>query len=253
MMQTPCCGRISPPLSAQPLSSRQALGNSAHFHRRPLQRQGRRGSLQVQNAINREKKEKIVGRLKEGLDSSIAVFGVRYNKLTVKQFDGFRNSMPEGAQVIAAKNTLMGVAIEQTAKPEKWAGLKDGFLMENAWVFANENNIKEVVKAYKEFEEELREKYLKEERKKMFPTNVSIGVLDGTTLDREGVLGLEKMMTKQQAIGMIAGMLIGIPTKLAMVTKMVPTKLALAVNALTEGDDKTKTVGEVFPKAKTES
>lgn len=42
-----------------------------------------------------------------------------------------------------------------------------GAQMENAWVFANENNIKEVVKAYKEFEEELREKYPKEERKKV--------------------------------------------------------------------------------------
>ena len=41
-----------------------------------------------------------------------------------------------------------------------------------------------------------------------------------------------------------------VPTKLAISIKLVPTKLAVAVNQLAEGDeDKELKVGDVFPKA----
>ena len=41
-----------------------------------------------------------------------------------------------------------------------------------------------------------------------------------------------------------------VPTKVAVAIKQVPTKVAYGIKALADGDDdKTKLVGDVFPKA----
>ena len=58
------------------------------------------------------------------------------------------------------------------------------------------------------------------------------------------------MPTKQELMQKIAVLIKRVPTKLAVSINAVPRKVALGVKALADGDDdKTKLVGDVFPKA----
>lgn len=187
-----------------------------------------------------------MAKLVEGLDSSVAVFGVKFNKVSVKEFEGFRRSLPDQSKIVICKNSLMGIAIDKT---KGWEALKETFLMENAWVFAHEDGLADTVKAYSKFEEDLKEKLPKKERKEAKPTSIR-GVMDGKLMERQETLGLEKMPTKLELITTIARLIKQVPTKVAVSINQIPTKLAYGVKALADGDDnKDLIVGDIFPKA----
>ncbi|KAK9814411.1 hypothetical protein WJX72_005529 [[Myrmecia] bisecta] len=237
--------------SATALSFRSNLGCTAQFRvqQRTCLRQ-RELTLQVEDAITRAKKEETVANLVQGLQSSAVVFGMRHERVKVKQLQEFRRKLPEGAKLVVAKNTLMGVAADQV---EGWQELKSGFKKENAWVFIGEDCIAESVKAFMDFEAGLLAAIPKEQRASAKPTDISIGVMDNKPLDMAGIKKLEKLPTKAQLITTIAILIKKVPTKVAVAIKQVPTKVAFGVKALADGDeDKARIVGELFPKPATE-
>jgi large subunit ribosomal protein L10 len=252
MMTAPpagCSGRLSGPApAAQQLGFSSSLGGCHHFHRRPAlqQRRAPQHSLQVRSALSRARKEETIDKLVSSLETSACVFGVRYKHVSVKEFQDFRRSLPEQSKVIVCKNTLMAIAAD---KVEGFSPLKTALQEENAWVFADEENLSASVKAYIEFEKKLKEKLPKEQRAAAKPTDISGAVLDGKALDYAGVIRLEKMPTKLELIATIARLIKQVPTKVAVGIKQVPTKLAYGVKALADGDDKDALVGDVFPKA----
>ena len=70
-------------------------------------------SLQVECAISRATKEKRVAELTEALETSDVAFAVRYNKVSVKNFESFRRALPADAKLYVAKNTLMKQAVSR--------------------------------------------------------------------------------------------------------------------------------------------
>ncbi|EIE19579.1 hypothetical protein COCSUDRAFT_58328 [Coccomyxa subellipsoidea C-169] len=239
--------RASTSCPTQSLSFRSSVSNVVAF--RPQQQASQRGCRQslVECAISRATKEKRVAELEEALRNSTVAFGVRYNKVNVKNLEAFRRSLPAEAKMYVAKNTLLSLAADRV---EGWSELKKGIKLENAWVFAPEEAISSSVKAFLDFEKKLLEPIPKAERSKFQLTDVTGGAMSGSFLDGEQVRKLEKMPTKKELITAIAVMVKKVPTKVAVAIKQVPTKLAYGIKALADGDDnKDLIVGDVFPKA----
>ncbi len=71
--------------------------------------------MQVECAINRATKEKRVAELTAALEKSDVAFAVRYNKVSVKNFESFRRALPADAKLYVAKNTLMKQAVSRVS------------------------------------------------------------------------------------------------------------------------------------------
>jgi hypothetical protein len=84
------------------------------------------------------------------------------------------------------------------------------------------------------------------------PTNISCVVLDGEVVDPANWETLESLPTKQELIQRLAVALNTPATRLARSIKMVPTKLAIAVKALSELDEDTALTVEEAVKRKAE-
>ena len=188
--------------------------------------------------------DKLVGALNE----STVVFGVRFKGVSVKDVEGLRRALPASAKMVVCKNTLLRIAA--TRADGDWDPVQPATSLDNAWIFANEDAIAGAVKAYLDFQKKLQESLPKEERAATKLTDVSGGVLEGRFLTAADVASLEKMPTKAELMQKIAVLIKRVPTKLALAINAVPRKVAFGVKALADGDDdKTKLVGDVFPKA----
>jgi len=214
--------------------------------------QPRQRTLTVQNALNRKGKEAAVEKLTAAFEESTAVFGIRFQNISVKKLQQLRRSLPqEGAHMYVVKNNLLKIAAD---KVDGWSELKQSAKGDNAWIFAREENVSACVKAFMEFEKDLKADIPKDKRAAAKPTDITGGVLDGYFLDYANVLKLEKMPSKQELIRDVAIMIKKVPTKVALSIKAVPTKLARAINLLAQGDENGDLlVGEVFPKARAAS
>lgn len=203
-------------------------------------------TLTVHNALTKKVKVETVEKLEKAFRESAIVYGLRFKDLNVKTMTDFRRSLPEGTKTYVCKNTLLKVAAD---KVQGWEAIKESAKGENAWVFVNEEVIADSVKAYNKFNEKLLERYPKEKRKDMKPTQITGCVMDNRVLDMVAFKKLEKMPTKTELIATIARLLNQIPTKVAVGIKQVPTKLAYGVKALADGDDnKEAVVSAIFPK-----
>lgn len=60
-------------------------------------------TLQIQNALSRQRKEETVEQLEGLLKSSAVVVGLRYQGLTVKQLQEFRRSLPQESKMLVCK------------------------------------------------------------------------------------------------------------------------------------------------------
>lgn len=243
------CGAPSRCLTASTSSSmtgKAAVAQRATFLPAHRAVQQRRGSLQIQSALSRQRKEETVQVLENLLQDSAVVVGLRYQGLTVKQLQDFRRALPAQSKMLVCKNTLMRVACD---KVEGWSELKPATKGDNAWLFVNEEVIAESFKAYAAFEKKLLESVPKEERATARPIDVSGGVMDGKLMGYLEVKKLQSMPTKLELIATIARLINQVPTKVARGINQVPTKLAYGVKALADGDDnKEQLVSDVFPK-----
>jgi len=211
-----------------------------------------RGSLQVTNAITRQKKEQIVSNLKEKLESSVVVFGMRFKNLDVPTVEKFRRGMPEKSSVVVTKNSLMRIACNEVPG---WNSVGDnGCAGENAWVFVHEDDIAAAVKHFNSFSDELLKAAKANAPKGVeppVPTTVSCAVMDNKVLTPAEFKQCENLPTKLQLITTIARMLKQPAQKIAVGVRQVPSKLAYGIKALSELDeDKSKIVSDVAkPKA----
>ena len=214
----------------------------------PHSRPSARTPLTVTAALSRAGKEATVAKLVDAFDASAAAFGVRFKGVSVKDVEGLRRSLPPSARMIVCKNTLVKLAAEKAEG--EWEVLSPAAALDNAWIFADEEAISGSVKAYTAFAAKLQETLTKEERATVKRTTVSGGVLEGRFLTGADVESLKNMPTKAELMQKIAILIKRVPTKLALSIKAVPRKVAFGVKALADGDDdKTKVVGDVFPKA----
>ncbi|GAB5367568.1 hypothetical protein AAMO2058_001241600 [Amorphochlora amoebiformis] len=203
-----------------------------------------RASPWVSNALSRTRKEETVAILKENIEQSNLVFGMKFNGLSVKQMEGLRKKLPEDAKIRVAMNTLMKRAGEEV---DGFGPIEGACTGDNAWWFVGEN-VASGVKAYIAFEDECK-KAAKADPNSPVP-ELSGGVMDGTFLDADKIKALKSLPTRSEVIAQIAGCIQAVPTKLARSIKQVPQKMAVGVSKLADGDDnKDLIVGDVFPKA----
>lgn len=222
-------------------------GQTSRLQQKAFSSRVSRGSLQVQNAITRQKKEAIVKELQGKLEKSVIVFGLRYKNLDVQTMQKFRRGVPENSSVYICKNSLMKEAVKVTPGWDVIA--EKGCTGENAWVFVHEEDIPDTVKHWHAFSEEL-EKEAKAAAPKgqdpPAPTQLTCVVMDNKYLSPAEFKRCENLPTKKQLQATIARLLKQPATKIASGIKAVPRKLAYGIKAISELDeDKTKIVGDV--------
>jgi large subunit ribosomal protein L10 len=142
--------------------------------------------------------------------------------MQVKEMIKFRRALPEGANLLVTKNTLMTKASEGT----KWEPISECATGMNAWLFVDEN-IAPAIKSINTLK--------KEWSKGGVEVEFTGAVLDGKFVDAKGIVALEKLPTKKDLITMIACGIKQVPTKLARATKGVPSDLAYGVKAIADG------------------
>lgn len=206
-----------------------------------------RGSLQVQNAITRQKKEAIVKELQGKLENSVIVFGLRFKGLDVQTVQKFRRGIPEKSSVYVCKNSLMKEAIKLVPGWDTIA--EQGCTGDNAWVFVHEDEIPDVVKHWHKFTDDLQKEAKAAAPKGVepdAPTSLSCVVMDNKYLSPAEFKRCENLPTKKQLQATIARLLKQPATKIASGIKAVPRKLAYGIKAISELDeDKSKIVGDV--------
>ncbi|KAM3228918.1 hypothetical protein ACQJBY_060068 [Aegilops geniculata] len=194
--------------TARPLPAFQTLAAAPRCPR-PLRRST------VRAAISRGRKEDTVAVVREQLEGCYLLAGIRYEGLTVKQFQGIRDALPESCHLLVAKNTLVGKAIEGTP----WEALKPCMKGMNAWLFVHTEEVPVALKPYRAFQ--------KEER--VEETNDFIGaVFEGKYYAPAEFKSLETMPSRAEVYSKLLGALNGPATSL-VTTLQAPARDVVAV------------------------
>jgi large subunit ribosomal protein L10 len=167
-------------------------------------------------AITREKKEELVALYKELIENSEALVFTDYRGATVPEVQSLRNTLREkNATYMIIKNTLFGIALEQTQRPDL-DGLLEG---PNAVVFLGED-ISTVVKTL--------EDWIKSEDEIV---TIKGGLMASSVLDVEDVQALTDLPTREQALAMLLGTLNAPAEKLVRTLNAPADHLARVLNA----------------------
>jgi large subunit ribosomal protein L10 len=178
-----------------------------------------------------ENKKEIVADLKGTLSESTLALVIDYQGLTVAEIRDLRRRLrPSGTVCKVAKNTFMGIAIQED---EKWQPLSELLKGSSAFLLVKED-FSSAIKAYQEFQKTAKK------------TELRGGVMDGRLLKEADVKALGDLPSKEQLMGQIAGSINALATKLAVGINEVPSSLARAVQAVAdkENADSTETATE---------
>merc|ERR1712146_1965 len=137
-------------------------------------------STDIPHFDSRQKKEETVALIKDKMDSSNLVFGMKYNGFSVKQMEELRGKLPEDSSMRIAMNTLVKRAGEEAG----YGAIAPACKGDNAWWFVGEN-IASGVKAYLAFEEECK-KAQKADPAAPVP-ELTGGCMDGEFLDEAAI------------------------------------------------------------------
>ncbi|XP_077245358.1 ribosomal protein L10 family protein [Tasmannia lanceolata] len=147
----------------------------------------------IRAAISRTKKEETIETVKTQLENCYLIAGIKYKGLTVKQFQELRRSLPESVNLVVAKNTLVGKAIEGT----QWEALKPCMKGMNAWLFVHTEEIPGALKPYRSFQKE----------KKLEDNDFTGAVFEGKFYGPEEFKTLESMPTRAEIYAKLLGSL----------------------------------------------
>jgi large subunit ribosomal protein L10 len=178
-----------------------------------------------------ENKKEIVADLKGTLSESTLALVIDYQGLTVAEIRDLRRRLrPSGTVCKVAKNTFMGIAIQED---EKWQPLSELLKGSSAFLLVKED-FSSAIKAYQEFQKTSKK------------TELRGGVMDGRLLKEADVKALGDLPSKEQLMAQIAGSINALATKLAVGINEVPSSLARAVQAVAdkENGDSTETATE---------
>ena len=168
-------------------------------------------------AISRTKKEQTVETVKDHLQDCHLIAGIKYQGLTVKQFQDLRNSLPGTTTLLVAKNTLVFKAIEGT----EWEALKPCMKGMNAWMFVHSEEIPAALKPYRSFQKE----------KKLEENDFSGAVFEGRFYPPEEFQSLETMPTRAEIYARLLGAVQG-PASAVVATLQAPARdLVLVLKA----------------------
>ncbi|GFZ14830.1 ribosomal protein L10 family protein [Actinidia rufa] len=166
-----------------------SLKSSTTTHFRPIHRR----PPPIVPAISRTKKEQTVETVKDHLQDCHLLAGIKYQGLTVKQFQDLRNSLP-------GTTTLLGM---------------------NAWMFVHSEEIPAALKPYRSFQKE----------KKLEEHDFSGAVFEGRFYPPEEFQALETMPTRAEIYARLLGAVQG-PATAVVATLQAPARdLVLVLKA----------------------
>ncbi len=178
-----------------------------------------------------ENKKEIVADLKGTLGESTLALVIDYQGLTVAEISDLRRRLrPSGTVCKVAKNTFMGIAIQED---EKWQPLSELLKGSSAFLLVKED-FSSAIKAYQEFQKTSKK------------TELRGGVMDGRLLKEADVKALGDLPSKEQLMAQIAGSINALATKVAVGINEVPSSLARAVQAVADKENggRTETAAE---------
>mmetsp|Transcript_13072 Transcript_13072/g.43322 ORF Transcript_13072/g.43322 Transcript_13072/m.43322 type:complete len:239 (+) Transcript_13072:75-791(+) len=229
LMSTPVmCARPSGVVAAQtkPLRASGFYGNASSLSTSASARGvAGRGALVINMAASKAKKSRDLGMLKGMLEKeeTLLVAGFNFQGLRNGEMIKFRRSLPAGAHMVIAKNTLMVKATEGS----KWSAIEQCATGMNAWLFVDEN-IAPAILAVNGMK--------KVWNKAGIECEFTGAVLDGKWVDVGGIAALEKLPTKKDLIQMVAIGIKQVPTKLARGTRGNASNIAYGVKAIADGE-----------------
>ena len=174
-------------------------------------------------AIIRAKKEELVAQYKEQIAKSSAIVFTNYKGVKVAQVRALRAKLKDtGAIYMVVKNTLMGIALEQSGrvKPEN---LLTGT---NAVIFMGDDIAKGTTA-------------LKDWIKEAKITEITGALLESSLLDAKQAELLSDLPTKDQVRGQLLGMLSAPASSLVRMINAPGASLARVLNAYAEKNNET--------------
>ncbi len=166
-----------------------------------------------------ESKKQIIADLKESLGESQLMFIVNYRGLSVGEIGDLRNRLrPKGASCTVAKNTFMGIAVQDD---DRWQAVSEILKGDSAFVMVKDD-LGGAIKAYQDFQKASKK------------TEIRGGVMDGKLLTESDLKAIADLPSKEQLLAQIAGAINGVATKLAVGINEVPSGLARAIKQISE-------------------
>jgi large subunit ribosomal protein L10 len=156
------------------------------------------------SAAAMERKGKIVDEVKEVMADSTLMFCVRSEGIPVNELNAMRQKLPETVTMRCVKNTLVKRAVEDYPN---FQGGDDMLHFSNYWFFVPEDQMRPTVDLWTDFVQETKKE----------DNDIVGGMFEGQVLDKEGVIAVTKLPTKQELMQQTAVSLKALPTKLAHV------------------------------------
>ena len=170
---------------------------------------------------NRKKKEVIVAKIVDRLESANGLVFANYEGLTHKQIEELKKQLKEVSATFAiTKNTLLKLSLKQTEKFKDFAD-DDIFVEPTATVFISGDSV------------EALKKLTKSQKDLGLPT-IKFGILDGVMMDEAQVIKLSTLPNKQTLIAQFVGTLNSPITGLVYVLSANMQKLVMVLNAIAQ-------------------
>jgi len=148
------------------------------------------------------KKAAIVEEVKATMEDAALMFCVRSEGIKVNELNMMRQKFDDSVTIRCVKNTLVKRATEDVPKFQGGESLLE---YSNYWFFVPEDQMRPAVDTWSEWIKET----------KIEENDIFGGVFGGQLLDKDGVVEVSKLPTKQELMGTTATLLTVLPTKLA--------------------------------------
>lgn len=137
----------------------------------------------------------------------------------MKEIGDLRNRLrPKGASCQVAKNTFMGIAVQND---DRWQAVSEILKGDSAFVMVKDD-LGGAIKAYQDFQKASKK------------TEIRGGVMDGKLLTEADLKAIAELPSKEQLLAQIAGAINGVATQLAVGINEVPSGLARAIKQISE-------------------
>ncbi len=174
--------------------------------------------------MDRQSKQQLVEQLSETLKTATLMIAIDYRGLTVGQMNKLRQGLRQAEgknDLLVVKNTLMRLAVADT----DFAEVSDLLVGPNVLLFAYEDPVSPT-------------KALVEAAKTMPKLEIKGGVYSGKAITVEKIQELAKMPSREEALGMLAGVLAAPMRNLAGGLAAIPRSLVNALAQLRDQKEK---------------
>jgi len=165
-----------------------------------------------------EQKKALVEELHDSFQKAAVMILTDYKGLTVDQINGLRRKLKDaGVEMRVVKNTLLRRAVRDT----DMEAVSDYFKGPTAVVIGYDDPVAPA-------------KILSDFAKENDKLEIKAGVMGGGLLDRDRIIALAKLPSREELLAQLLSVLNGVPTSLVRALNGIPAKLVYALSAIKE-------------------